>query len=94
MGISVDSIPSHVAWQKKEIGWIDFPLGSDFWPHGEIAAKFGVLRREGPPLPGISDRSVFIIDKEGKIAFAKVYAIDKLPDHEELFAVLRGLERT
>src|ERR1700741_1727106 len=30
VGISVDSIPSHTAWQKKEIGILGFPLASDF----------------------------------------------------------------
>src|SRR5579863_9299568 len=35
VAISVDSIPSHTAWQKKEIGVLGFPLGSDFYPHGD-----------------------------------------------------------
>ena len=92
VGMSVDSIPSHIAWQKKDIGWVSFPLGSDFWPHGEVAIKYGVLR-EGDPLPGISERAVFIIDKQGVIAFAKVYPLDKPPENEELFEVLRGLNK-
>ena len=49
--MSVDSIPSHTAWQKKEIGMFDIPLASDFFPHGEVVAKYGILR-EGDPLPG------------------------------------------
>ena len=92
VGISVDSIPSHIAWQKKDIGWVTFPLASDFWPHGEVAIKYGVLR-EGDPLPGISERAVFIIDKQGIIAFAKVYPLTQTPDNEELFEVLRGLNK-
>ena len=92
VGMSVDSIPSHIAWQKKDIGWVSFPLGSDFWPHGEVAIKYGVLR-EGDPLPGISERAVFIIDKQGVIAFAKFYPLDKPPENEELFEVLRGLNK-
>jgi alkyl hydroperoxide reductase subunit AhpC len=87
VGMSVDSIPSHIAWQKKDIGWVSFPLGSDFWPHGEVAIQ------EGDPLPGISERAVFIIDKQGVIAFAKVYPLDKPPENEELFEVLRGLNK-
>ncbi len=73
--MSVDSIPSHIAWQKKDIGWVSFPLGSDFWPHGEVAIKYGVLR-EGDPVPGISERAVFIIDKQGVIIFAKSLSAD------------------
>jgi peroxiredoxin len=90
VGMSVDSIPSHVAWQKKDIGMLNYPLASDFYPHGEVATKYGVLR-SGDPIPGINERSVFIIDKEGTIAFAKVYPLDKQPDNEDLFEVLRKL---
>jgi alkyl hydroperoxide reductase subunit AhpC len=91
MGMSVDSIPSHLAWQK-EIGWVKFPLGSDFWPHAEVAIKYGVLREEDP-IPGISERTVFIIDKQGVIAFAKVYPLNQPPENEELFEVLRKLNK-
>jgi len=90
VGISVDSIPSHMAWQKKEIGIMNFPLASDFYPHGEVARRYGVLR-EGDPIPGISDRAVFVVGKNGKLAFAKVYPISQVPDNEEVFEVLRKL---
>jgi peroxiredoxin len=55
-----------------------------------VTRKFGILR-EGPPVAGISERAAFIVDKAGKIAFAKVYPIDQLPDIEELLQALRGL---
>jgi peroxiredoxin len=90
VGISVDSIPSHIAWQKKEIGILSLPLASDFYPHGAVASKYGILR-EGEPVPGISERSIFVIDKRGKVAYAKVYPIDRPPDPEEVFEVLRKL---
>jgi alkyl hydroperoxide reductase subunit AhpC len=48
--------------------------------------------REGPPLPGISERAVFIVDKNGKIAFAKVYPLDLKPNDEELLAALKNLQ--
>jgi len=90
VGISVDSIPSHMAWQKKEIGIMNFPLASDFYPHGEVARKYGILR-EGDPIPGIGERAVFVVGKDGKLKFAKVYPISQVPDNEEVFAVLRKL---
>src|SRR5205823_10408495 len=90
LGISVDSTWSHIAWQEKEIGKLNYPLASDFYPHGEVAQKYGVFRA-GDPIPGINERAVFIVDKEGKIAFAKVYALDKAPDNEECFDVMRKL---
>ncbi len=91
LDISVDSIPSHVAWRQKEIGPVKVPLCADFFPHAEVTRKFGILR-EGPPVAGISERAAFIIDKSGTIAFAKVYGISELPNVEELIRVLRGLQ--
>ena len=89
--ISPDSIYSHLAWQEKSIGWLDYPLASDYWPHGAVAQKFGI-QRLGEPLPGINDRSVFIIDKTGKLAFAKVYELGQEPDYEELLAEIKKLK--
>jgi len=90
LDISVDSIPSHIAWRREELGSVEVPLCSDFYPHAEITRKFGILR-EGPPVAGISERAVFVVDKAGKIAFAKVYPIDQLPEIEELLGALRNL---
>jgi alkyl hydroperoxide reductase subunit AhpC len=90
LDISVDSIPSHVAWRQKEVGAVKIPLCADFYPHAEVTRQFGILR-EGPPVAGISERAAFIVDKGGKIAFAKVYAISQLPDIDELLRALRGL---
>jgi alkyl hydroperoxide reductase subunit AhpC len=90
VGISTDSIYSHLAWQEKSIGWQDYPLASDYWPHGGIAQKYGLLR-EGPPLPGINDRAVFIVDKNGKIAYSRVFELGQAPDNEECLAELRKI---
>src|SRR4051794_22687897 len=89
VGVSVDSIPSHIAWQEK-IGKLDYPLASDFYPHGAVAQKYGILR-EGDPIPGINERAVFIVDKQGKLAFAQVYELGQQPDNEDCFEVLRKL---
>ena len=91
LGVSVDSIPSHIAWQQKAVGKLNYPLASDFYPHGAVAKKCGVLR-EGDPIPGINERAVFIVDKKGKIAFAKVYDLGQQPDNEDCFEVLRKLD--
>jgi len=91
LDISVDSIPSHTAWRQKEVGPVQVPLCADFYPHADVTRKFGILR-DGPPVPGISERAAFIIDKNGKIAFAKVYGISQLPDIEELIRALRRLQ--
>ncbi len=90
LDISVDSIYSHKAWQKFEIGNIQLPMCSDFFPHGEVTKAFGIMR-DGAPLAGISERAVFIVDKSGKIVFAKVYPLDQTPKNEELLEALRKI---
>ena len=90
VGISTDSIYSHIAWQDKSIGWQEYPLASDYWPHGGVAQKFGILR-EGDPLPGINERAIFIVDKQGKIAFSKIYELGQEPDYEEVVKELSKL---
>jgi peroxiredoxin len=95
VGISPDSIYVHRGWQAKDIGWMNYPLLSDFFPHAEVAEKYGVLY-EGRPIPGIrggiSHRAVFVVDKEGRIAFSKVYDIGEQPPNEELFEALREIQ--
>ena len=91
LDISTDSMLSHIAWQKKEIGMMHLPLCADFYPHGEVTIKFGILR-DAPPVAGISERAVFIVDKSGKIVFAKVYPLDQTPNNAELLDALRKLD--
>lgn len=86
LGISVDSIPSHEAWQKS-VGGITYPLLSDFWPHGGVSQQYGVLRDEG-----MSERALFIIDKEGVIRWIDVHPIGKQPDNDELFEILKTMK--
>jgi alkyl hydroperoxide reductase subunit AhpC len=87
VGISPDSVFSHIAWQKKEIGLLNYPLCSDFYPHAEVVQKYGLLR-EGPPLPGISERTIVIVDRTGKIAWLEQYRLDQVPDIDEIFEAL------
>ena len=92
LDISVDSIYSHKAWQKFDIGEIHIPMCSDFYPHGAVTEAYGIMR-QGPPLAGISERAAFIVDKTGKITFAKVYPLDQTPKIEELLEAVRELEK-
>lgn len=92
LGISVDSIMNTTSWER-EIGPFDFLLGSDFWPHGEVSRRYGVLR-EADPFKGASDRAIFVVDKEGKIRFGRVYPVDQFPALEETLDALRELART
>ena len=73
LGITVDNAPTLYAW-TKQMGNIWFPVISDFWPHGEVADLYGVLRSDGT-----AERAIFVIDKEGIIRYIDVHDINKRP---------------
>lgn len=86
LAISVDSVPGNKAW-AEQLGGIDFPLLSDFYPHGEVAQKYGILRPEG-----VSERATFIIDTNGVIRYIDIHEIGKVPDNREVVEFLRTLK--
>jgi peroxiredoxin len=87
LGISVDPQPAKSAWALT-LGPVDFDLLSDFHPQGEVASKYGVFR-EGE---GISERAVFLVDKQGKIAWAKTYDIPEQPAIIELMSEVGAIK--
>ena len=72
-GISVDNV-----WTLEEFARqmkVDFPLLSDFYPHGAVAGQYGLLLDSG-----VSERAVIGINKEGIIKHIEVVPILELPD--------------
>ena len=86
LGISVDSVPCNTAWAKS-LGGLSYDLLSDFHPKGAVAKQFGAYREND----GISERAIFIVDKEGKFAYVDIHDISDQPDNEDLLEVLRKL---
>jgi len=86
LGISIDSKPSHTAWAKS-LGGISYDLLADFHPKGEVAKSYGAWREAD----GISERALFIVDKDGRIAYVDIHEIGDQPDNEELFDVLKKM---
>jgi len=86
LGISVDSVPCNSAWAKS-LGNLSYDLLSDFHPKGQVAKAYAAWRETD----GISERALFIVDKEGRIAYKDVHNISDQPDNEDLFEVLRKL---
>lgn len=89
VGITVDSIMNTTAWEH-EIGPFEFPMCSDFWPHGKVCARYGVLR-ESEPWTGASERAVFVVDRDGRVVFRKIYGWDEPAAVEEVFPVLEKI---
>jgi glutaredoxin len=86
LGISVDHVPTLKAWAES-LGGINYPLLSDFWPHGEVAQRYGVLRDDGT-----AERALFVLDKRGIVRYVDIHDYDEQPDNNEIFRVLRELE--
>lgn len=87
VGISVDSVYSHLAWKNTPtdrggIGPIRYPLISDL--QKTIATDFGVLMDDGVAL-----RAVFLIDREGLVRHA---SLNDLPLGRNVSEILRLLD--
>jgi peroxiredoxin (alkyl hydroperoxide reductase subunit C) len=87
LGITVDNIPTLYAW-TKQMGKLWFPVLSDFWPHGAVARKYGVLRSDG-----VSERALFVINKKGIIQAIHVSDINIRPDLEWCAIELEKLDK-
>jgi len=86
LGVSIDAQPAKAAWARS-LGDLSYDLLSDFHPHGEVAARYGVFR----PKEGFSERAIFVIDKQGRIAWSRVYGIPEQPDIADVFQALSKL---
>ena len=87
VGISVDSVPSHVAFAKSLGGIEHYPLLADFHPKGEVSKKYGVWKDD----KGICERAIVVVDKQGKIAYIDVHDISEAPENAQILEALREL---
>ena len=85
LGIGVDSAPSNKAWAES-MAVTQTRILADFWPHGEVARKYGIFRQED----GFSERANIVVDESQKIVFVKVYPTSERPDLEEIIRFLKG----
>lgn len=66
VGISCDTMYSQRAWADEQ-GY-NFPLLSDFWPHGEVARAYDVFLEPA----GLAIRGTFLIDTQGVVRWTLV----------------------
>jgi peroxiredoxin len=86
LGITVDNLPTLYAW-TRQMGELWFPVLSDFWPHGEAAQQYGVLRTDGT-----AERALFIIDKAGIIRYIAVSDINRRPNLKAIVDALQAIQ--
>ncbi|MFI6682089.1 peroxiredoxin [Streptomyces sp. NPDC050485] len=83
LAVSNDSIHTLRVFAEQE--GLEYPLVSDFWPHGEVSRAYGVFDED----KGCAVRGTFIIDKAGVVRWTVVNA---LPDARDLNEYLKALD--
>jgi len=87
IGISVDSTWCHNAFQQDRK--LHFPLLADFEPKGEVSKAYGVYDDE----VGESKRALFVIDKDGNIAWSYLSPTAVNPGADGILDALENLEK-
>jgi peroxiredoxin len=85
MGISVDSVWSHLAFAKDRN--LHFPLLSDFEPKGQVARTYQVYRAK----EGTTERALFVIDAGGIIRWSYLSPVGVNPGADGILRALEGL---
>lgn len=85
LGVSVDGPWCHEAF--KEQRHVAFPLLADANPHAEVAKAFGVYR----DADGTSERALFVIDKDGTIAWSYVSPVGVNPGADGALQAVEAL---
>jgi mycoredoxin-dependent peroxiredoxin len=61
LAVSCDAAPSQKRWAEEQ-GY-QFPVLSDFWPHGEVARAYGVFNEA----LGCPNRATFLVGRDGTV---------------------------
>ncbi|WNZ11858.1 peroxiredoxin [Streptomyces sp. 11x1] len=85
LAVSNDSIHTLRVFAEQES--LEYPLLSDFWPHGEVSRAYGVFDAD----KGCAVRGTFIVDKEGLVRWSVVNALPDARDLNEYLAALDTL---
>lgn len=98
IGLSVDSIYSHIAWLRKiqDIEYkgmknieVKFPLIEDI--RMEVANKFGMMQPNASSTQAV--RAVFFIDPKAKIRCILYYPLSLGRNFDEIKRVIQGLQK-
>jgi peroxiredoxin len=84
-GISTDPAPSLKVFAEQEK--IEYPLLSDFYPHGAVSQAYGAFLEE----KGFATRATFVIDKQGIVRWSVVNTPADARSTDEYRAALAAL---
>jgi peroxiredoxin len=75
--LAISSDPMYALRAFGDAENLEFPLLSDFWPHGAVASAYGVFDDQ----LGCSRRSSFLVDERGDLAW---FVHNSMPDARSL----------
>ena len=82
LAVSCDPMFALRAFAERD--GLTFPLLSDFWPHGEVAQRYGVFNADR----GCAERATFIVDRDGVLRWSVHSAMRDARDLDEQARVL------
>jgi peroxiredoxin len=85
LGISVDGVWCHAAFARDRN--LHFPLLADFEPKGEVARKYRAYRAN----EGVCERALFVLDRQGMIAWSYCSPIAVNPGADGILDALEQL---
>jgi peroxiredoxin len=83
LAVSCDSM--HALRVFSDAEGLDFPLLSDFWPHGTASRAYGVFAQD----KGCALRGTFVIDTGGTVRWT---VVNGLPDARDLHEYAKALQ--
>lgn len=85
LAVSCDTMFTQRVYAEQE--GLQFPLLSDFWPHGAVATAYGIFDEAR----GCALRGTFVVDKSGMVRWSVVHAIPDARDQAQYVKVLAEL---
>ena len=85
--LAISTDPTYSLRVFADTDGLNFPLLSDFWPHGAIASAYGVF----DPERGVARRSSFVVDRAGIVRWSVHNQLPEGRDLEEHLAHLHHL---
>lgn len=83
--ITCDTAPANKAWATQE--GFDFPILSDFWPHGAVTTAYGCFDDR----LGCATRTTYVLDADGVVR--EIIASGSLGEARPFEAYPRALEK-
>jgi alkyl hydroperoxide reductase subunit AhpC len=87
VGISCDTVYTLKDW-AEHLGGLQYPLCSDFWPHGAVSRAYGVFNEE----IGRPERAIIVVDGGGIVRYIDVHTLREVPDDAEIAEQLEKLD--